>query len=110
MRNRAGVSLRGVVGQNTKDSPLGFADLPPGVGFEPKDDPLRCDINLLGCMLVGSLPARLPLLRLDPLPRLGRGVALHSVQEQFRVLLGEYEGAVVRVNEALRDGLVEERI
>jgi phosphoenolpyruvate carboxylase len=26
----------------------GYADLPPGVGFEPKDAPLRRDINLLG--------------------------------------------------------------
>src|SRR3712207_6851615 len=25
-----------------------YADLPPGVGFEPKDEPLRRDINLLG--------------------------------------------------------------
>jgi phosphoenolpyruvate carboxylase len=25
-----------------------FADLPPGVGFEPKDEPLRRDINMLG--------------------------------------------------------------
>jgi phosphoenolpyruvate carboxylase len=29
----------------------GYADLPPGVGFEPKDEPLRRDINLLGGML-----------------------------------------------------------
>src|SRR5215217_3732203 len=29
----------------------GFADLPPGVGFEPKDEPLRRDINLLGRVL-----------------------------------------------------------
>ena len=29
----------------------GYADLPPGVGFEPKDEPLRRDINLLGRML-----------------------------------------------------------
>ena len=28
-----------------------MADLPPGVGFEPKDEPLRRDINLLGCIL-----------------------------------------------------------
>src|SRR3712207_9199623 len=26
----------------------GYADLPPGIGFEPKDEPLRRDINLLG--------------------------------------------------------------
>ena len=26
----------------------GYADLPPGIGFEPKDEPLRRNINLLG--------------------------------------------------------------
>jgi phosphoenolpyruvate carboxylase len=29
----------------------GYADLPPGVGFEDKDEPLRRDINLLGRIL-----------------------------------------------------------
>ena len=29
----------------------GYADLPPGIGFEPKDEPLRRDINLLGRVL-----------------------------------------------------------
>ena len=29
----------------------GYADLPPGIGFEPKDEPLRRDINLLGRLL-----------------------------------------------------------
>src|SRR3712207_822977 len=29
----------------------GYADLPPGVGFEPKDEPLRRDANLLGRVL-----------------------------------------------------------
>jgi phosphoenolpyruvate carboxylase len=29
----------------------GYADLPPGTGFEPKDEPLRRDINLLGRVL-----------------------------------------------------------
>jgi phosphoenolpyruvate carboxylase len=29
----------------------GYADLPPGVGFEPKDEPLQRDINLLGRVL-----------------------------------------------------------
>jgi phosphoenolpyruvate carboxylase len=37
-----------VIGQYIKDSRQDFADLPPGVGFEPKDEPLRRDINLLG--------------------------------------------------------------
>ena len=32
-------------------SETGYADLPPGVGFEPKDEPLRRDINLLGGVL-----------------------------------------------------------
>ena len=51
MRNRADGTLRGVIGQHTKDSRPDFADLPPGVGFEPKDEPLRRDINLLGRIL-----------------------------------------------------------
>src|SRR5215211_3616890 len=29
----------------------GYADLPPGIGFAPKDEPLRQDINLLGRVL-----------------------------------------------------------
>jgi len=29
----------------------GYADLPPGIDFEPKDEPLRRDINLLGRVL-----------------------------------------------------------
>jgi phosphoenolpyruvate carboxylase len=29
----------------------GYADLPPGIGFESKDEPLRKDINLLGRVL-----------------------------------------------------------
>jgi phosphoenolpyruvate carboxylase len=40
-----------VSGQPIKNSRLDFADLPPGVGFEPKDEPLRRDINLLGRIL-----------------------------------------------------------
>ena len=35
----------------TTATQTGYADLPPGVGFEPKDEPLRRDINLLGGML-----------------------------------------------------------
>jgi phosphoenolpyruvate carboxylase len=34
-----------------KASEAEYADLPPGVGFEPKDEPLRRDINLLGRVL-----------------------------------------------------------
>ena len=37
--------------QFIKSSRSDFADLPPGVGFEPKDEPLRRDINLLGRIL-----------------------------------------------------------
>jgi len=51
MWNRADGTLRGVIGQYKRDSPPDFADLPPGVGFEPKDEPLRRDINLLGRVL-----------------------------------------------------------
>src|ERR671912_1824932 len=38
-------------GGSTTVPSAGYADLPPGIGFEPKDDPLRRDINLLGRML-----------------------------------------------------------
>jgi phosphoenolpyruvate carboxylase len=37
--------------QLKKAPEAGYADLPPGIGFEPKDEPLRRDINLLGRML-----------------------------------------------------------
>ncbi len=38
--------------QTSSEAPrAGYADLPPGVGFEPKDEPLRRDINLLGRVL-----------------------------------------------------------
>src|SRR3712207_8881106 len=37
--------------QFIRSSRLDFADLPPGVGFEPKDEHLRRDINLLGRIL-----------------------------------------------------------
>ncbi len=54
MANRADVTLRSVSvrgEQLTENSRPDFADLPPGVGFEPKDEPLRRDINLLGRIL-----------------------------------------------------------
>jgi len=42
------VSIR----QRKEQAPrAGYADLPPGVGFAPKDEPLRRDINLLGRVL-----------------------------------------------------------
>jgi phosphoenolpyruvate carboxylase len=37
--------------RSRKASEAEYADLPPGVGFEPKDEPLRQDINLLGRVL-----------------------------------------------------------
>jgi phosphoenolpyruvate carboxylase len=37
--------------QSRKAPEAEYADLPPGVGFEPKDEPLRRDINLLGRVL-----------------------------------------------------------
>jgi phosphoenolpyruvate carboxylase len=38
-------------GGSTTVPSAGYADLPPGIGFEPKDEPLRRDINLLGRVL-----------------------------------------------------------
>src|ERR687898_2185522 len=38
-------------GGSTTVPSAGNADLPPGIGFEPKDEPLRRDINLLGRVL-----------------------------------------------------------
>ncbi len=38
-------------GRSTRVPEAGYADLPPGIGFEPKDEPLRRDINLLGRVL-----------------------------------------------------------
>src|SRR5919199_424505 len=40
-----------LLGKLAQDSGVEYADLPPGVGFEPKDEPLRRDINLLGRIL-----------------------------------------------------------
>ena len=37
--------------RSTAAPEAGYADLPPGVGFEPKDEPLRRDTNLLGRVL-----------------------------------------------------------
>jgi phosphoenolpyruvate carboxylase len=38
-------------GGSTTVPSAGYADLPPGIGFEPKDESLRRDINLLGRVL-----------------------------------------------------------
>lgn len=43
-----GVSIRHTPSEAPR---AGYADLPPGVGFEHKDEPLRRDINLLGRVL-----------------------------------------------------------
>src|SRR5829696_7375371 len=50
---RGNVTLPGmdIRGGSTRVPSAGYADLPPGIGFEPKDEPLRRDINLLGRML-----------------------------------------------------------
>src|SRR5918994_5402826 len=40
------------IGERSTTAPQAeYADLPPGVDFEPKDEPLRRDINLLGRVL-----------------------------------------------------------
>src|SRR5215210_5416846 len=51
--SRGNVTLTSVnIRQRSTRAPEGgYADLPPGVGFEPKDEPLRRDINLLGEVL-----------------------------------------------------------
>src|SRR5215204_2926798 len=50
---RGNVTLPGmnIRGGSTTVPRAGYADLPPGIGFEPKDEPLRRDINLLGRVL-----------------------------------------------------------
>lgn len=50
---RRNVTLPDVtIRQTSSEAPrAGYADLPPGLGFEPKDEPLRRDINLLGRVL-----------------------------------------------------------
>jgi len=50
-----------------------YADLPPGVGFEPKDEPLRRDINLLGRILGRVLLEQ-------------EGKALFDAEEEIRLL------------------------
>ncbi len=51
--NERNVTLPGVdIRARSAATPGGeYVDLPPGVGFEPKDEPLRRDINLLGRVL-----------------------------------------------------------
>ena len=64
------VSIR----QTSQDAPrAGYADLPPGVGFAPKDEPLRRDINLLGRVLGQVL-----------IEQEGRG--LFETEEEIRLL------------------------
>src|ERR671932_802679 len=51
--NRVSVTLRSMnpLGKLVQASGVEYADLPPGVGFEPKDEPVRRDRNLLGRIL-----------------------------------------------------------
>src|ERR671916_1100057 len=53
VRTRGNVTLPGVDirDRSTMVPEAGYPDLPPGIGFEPKDEPLRRDINLLGRVL-----------------------------------------------------------
>src|SRR5829696_4216645 len=53
VRTKGNVTLPGVDirDRSTMVPEAGYADLPPGIGFEPKDEPLRRDINLLGRIL-----------------------------------------------------------
>src|SRR5215210_2772300 len=53
VRTKGNVTLPGVDirDRSTMVPEAGYADLPPGIGFEPKDEPLRKDINLLGRVL-----------------------------------------------------------
>jgi phosphoenolpyruvate carboxylase len=56
------------------ETPTGeYADLPPGIGFEPKDEPLRRDINLLGRVLGQVLMEQ-------------EGKALFNAEEEIRLL------------------------
>ncbi|HSL01155.1 MAG TPA: phosphoenolpyruvate carboxylase [Rubrobacteraceae bacterium] len=50
-----------------------YADLPPGIGFEPKDEPLRRDINLLGRVLGEVLVEQ-------------EGRELYETEEEIRLL------------------------
>jgi phosphoenolpyruvate carboxylase len=75
------VSIEGNVTLPTVDirarslgTPAGeYADLPPGIGFEPKDEPLRRDINLLGRVLGQVLLEQ-------------EGQALFDAEEEIRIL------------------------
>ena len=53
VRSKGNVTLPNVDIRHSSTSvpSAGYADLPPGIGFEPKDEPLRRDINLLGRVL-----------------------------------------------------------
>ncbi len=56
------------------ETPAGeYADLPPGIDFEPKDEPLRRDINLLGRVLGRVLLEQ-------------EGKALFDAEEEIRLL------------------------
>jgi phosphoenolpyruvate carboxylase len=76
-------------GGSTAVPRVGYADLPPGIGFEPKDEPLRLDINLLGRVL-GRILIEQEGLRFDYDPELGerlrRRIDAMSVEELRRIV------------------------
>ena len=43
-----GIRMTGRIAGSNGTERVEYADLPPWVGFAPKDEPLRKDINLLG--------------------------------------------------------------
>jgi len=51
MRRNVTLPTVGIRQRSDQAPSAGYADLPPGVGFAPKDEPLRRDINLLGRVL-----------------------------------------------------------
>ena len=51
VRGNVTLTLVNIRERSTRAPEAGYADLPPGVGFEPKDEPLRQNINFLGRVL-----------------------------------------------------------
>ncbi|WP_166176037.1 phosphoenolpyruvate carboxylase [Rubrobacter tropicus] len=88
------------VRQTSSEAPrAGYADLPPGVEFEPKDEPLRRDINLLGRVLGQVLIEQ-------------EGRRLFEAEEEIRLLCKrlrfDYDPALDERLRALIDGLGQE--
>ena len=85
------------VRQTHSEAPrAGYADLPPGVGFETKDEPLRRDINLLGRVLGQVLIEQ-------------EGRRLFEMEEEIRLLCKrlrfDYDPTLDERLRALIDGL-----